>query len=488
MNRNRQSISFVLDDEVIEINFEKQNISPTLTILNYLRSLPNHKGVKEGCAEGDCGACTVVLSEIDGNDRLIYKAVNSCLVFLPQVHGKQLITIESLAIKNNDQIQLHPVQEALIETNGSQCGYCTPGIVMSMFALYKNHDHSLPELIKDALTGNLCRCTGYQSILQATEKACSEIEEDHFSRNQSKIVSKLKEINSDGRSVQIITEIQKYFVPLTIGEALDLKQNFPKAVMVNGSTDISLRQTKKFELIPELIDLSAIAELKHYKEAQDEIIIGAGLSLETIKSLIFEKLPAFHEMLSVFASKQIRNVATLGGNLGTASPISDTLPLLMAYDSKIVMINKNGKREIPVGDFILGYRKSDLRKDELIHSCIIPLSSNRKVGFYKVSKRKDLDISSVSGGFGLELSNRIVKDICLAFGGLAAIPKRAKCTEASLLQKEWSVENIEKASQILFEEFSPISDARCSAEFRKTIARNLLLKFYYENSFAYDPA
>lgn len=484
----QHTISFILDNEIITVDFEKQELSPTLTVLNYLRSLPGHKGVKEGCAEGDCGACTVVVAELDNRENLVYSALNSCLVFLPQIHGKQLITVENLAQKNNGDVNLHPVQQALVEMNGSQCGYCTPGVTMSMFALYKDPDKPSNEKIKDAMTGNLCRCTGYRSILNAAEKACSNGKNDHFVEKQNQTIATLKKINSQNSSIQIITGSQKYFIPLTINEALELRRNYPAAVLVNGSTDVALKQTKKFELLPVIIDLSAISELKNYTISDNEIVIGSGMSLERVRTIFSEKLPALGEMISIFASKQIRNLATLGGNLGTASPIGDTIPLLMAYSAKVILADKNDKRELAIENFIRGYRKTDLKEDELIHSVVIPLEASRNVRFYKVSKRKDLDISSVSAGIGLELEKGIVKDIILAFGGMADMPKRAKKTESMLVGKAWKSENIEAASEILFDEYNPISDARCSAEFRKTAARNLLMKYFLEISAIYDQA
>jgi xanthine dehydrogenase small subunit len=480
MNSGQHTISFILDDEIVTIDFKQEKLSPTLTILNYLRSLPNHKGAKEGCAEGDCGACTVVVADLDEENKLVYRAINSCLVFLPILHGKQLITVENLAKKNGRDIDLHPVQQALVDMNGSQCGYCTPGIVMSMFALYKSSMNPSSEVIKDAMTGNLCRCTGYQPILNATELACSKNEPDQFSKNQNDIISKLKEIKSQKLTVQIITKTQKYFLPQTLADALALRKKFPKTIMVNGSTDIALKQTKKFERLKEIIDLSVIRELKCFSENKKEIILGSGLSLEAIKTKVSEKLPALGNMLSVFASKQIRNVATLGGNLGTASPIGDTIPLLIAYDSKIRLVKETSFREIPIEEFIKGHRETDLRNNELIHSVIIPLHQEHVVRFYKVSKRRDLDISTVSAGFRLEIINGTVSDICLAFGGMADRPKRAVLTEASLFQKVWNAENIEMAANILENEFSPISDARSGSGFRKMAAKNLLLKFYHE--------
>jgi len=481
MKRQYQNkISFVLDDKIVIVDFIHQKLSPTLTVLNYLRSLPNHKGVKEGCAEGDCGACTVVLAELDSKDSLIYKAVNSCLVFLPMIHGKQLITVENLALKNGYEIELHPVQQALVDLNGSQCGYCTPGIVMSMFALYKNYKNPSREIIEDALTGNLCRCTGYQPILKATQAACQNIKIDPFSKKEEETISLLKTIASSSGSISIITTDQKYFQPESLLESLNLSEKYPKALFINGSTDIALKQTKRFELIEEIIDLSAIEELKVFHENKNEFIIGSGLPLEIIRLKLIGSLPAFTEMLNIFASKQIRNLATLAGNIATASPIGDTIPLLMAYNAKIRLIKKRGQRTLSIESFIKGYRKTDLKKGEIIHSLIIPKPKEQLIRFYKISKRKDLDISTVSAGFRIELKHGKVKDICLAFGGMAELAKRAKSTEEYLIQKKWTFENIQHAQKIIENEFTPISDARSGAEFRKTAAKNLLIKFFEE--------
>jgi len=483
MNPLENTIQFILDDKIVSIDFREERLSPTLTVLNYLRSLPGHKGVKEGCAEGDCGACTVVIAEADKENGIKYKAVNSCLVFLPMIHEKQLITVENLASRNGYDVKLHPVQQALADNNGSQCGYCTPGFVMSMFALYKHNENPSRDTIEDSLTGNLCRCTGYQPMINAFGSKTLKNRDDQFEAMKANTLAKLKKINNGQASLNIITEEQSYFQPQLLEDALALREKHPNAIIINGSTDTALKQTKNFETISMILDLSAIEELKEFKENRNNITLGSGLSLEEIKIRIGDKLPALSRMLEVFASKQIRQLATLGGNIGTASPIGDTIPLMIAYKAQLKLIRTGESRIIDIEDFITGYRQTDLKPDEIIHSVIIlKLKQKEEVRFYKVSKRKDLDISTLSAGFKLQLSNHKVENIILAFGGMAEVPKRASQTEAFLLNIEWNRNNIEKAIDILKQEFNPISDARSGREFRITAAGNLLMKFYSEIS------
>jgi xanthine dehydrogenase small subunit len=480
----QSTISFVLDGELRTIDFQSsRHLSPTTTVLNYLRGLPGHKGVKEGCAEGDCGACTVVIGELDAGGRIRYKSVDSCLLFLPMLHGKQLITVENLRDASG---ALHPVQEAMVNTDGSQCGFCTPGFIMSLFSLYKNSDHPAREAIDDALTGNLCRCTGYRPIIQAASEACVNKGIDQFTAGEPRIVQLLKSIS--GEAVHIQTERQRYLRPATLAEALSLKHQHPGAIVICGATDIALRVTKGHELLNEIIDLSDLPELRTVSQSGSSVsggtAIGAAVSLSEILVRVAPEYPALKSILTVFGSQQIRNLATLGGNLGTASPIGDTLPVLLAYDGRVVLESLNGRREVPVRKFITGYRKTVRKPDELITAIILPEPPRGAViKSYKISKRKDLDISTVSAAFRLEVDERGgVRSFVAAYGGMADHVKRAEAAEEFLAGKKWERDSVEEALPLIEGAFSPISDARAGAEMRSIAAKNLLMKFWWDTA------
>lgn len=484
MKENPSTIKFVLDDEIHEVDFIQKKLKPTTTILNYLRSLPGHKGVKEGCAEGDCGACTVVIASLNNRGQLEYRSIDSCLVFLPMVHGKQIITVENLAQKAGDKTLLHPVQQAMVENDGSQCGYCTPGIVMSLFALYKNHDQADKETIGDALTGNLCRCTGYRSIIDAGHQVFVDKHPDNFDKKEADTIALLHEINEDKAPLEIKAADQHYLKPFTLPDALTLRQEYPEATIAGGSTDLALLQTKKRMELPSILDISAVADLDFIVEDHSQLAIGAGTTLEDLHQYTKDRFPYLYDMLHVFGALQIRNRATLGGNIASASPIGDMLPILLVLKAKVRLMKTAGQRDLDMQDFIVGYRKTALAKDELLTMVTFKKPHpSELIKNYKISKRRDLDISSVSACFRLKLNDEQgILDVAIAYGGMAAVPIRAQKTEEFLKGKQWNRNNAEGAATIVRDEFKPLSDARSSAEARRLMASNLILKCWDETN------
>lgn len=470
-------VSFVLDGARVSLDFRhKSNLTPTTTVLNFLRTLPSHRGAKEGCAAGDCGACTVVVGDLAADGSIRYRAVDSCLIFLPMIHRKQLITVENLAATDGS---LHPVQIAMVESGGSQCGYCTPGIIMSLFALFKNIHNPNDGDIEDALTGNLCRCTGYKPIVAAAAQACALGEQDHFTHHEDRVAHLLCSIPES--SLQITTDTHQYFRPQTMEAAIEYLCRHPDAVVINGATDVALRVTKKHDELRTVIDLSALEELRSTLQDADALTLGAGLTLNEVRDKVQELFPALARMLNVFGSQQIRNLASLGGNIGSASPIGDTIPVLMAYNAAVVLQGPAGRRDVGMSDFIKGYHRTDRRPDELIVAIRIPKTpTSVVVRSYKVSKRRDLDISTVNGAFRIQrnLKEHIVESACLVYGGMADVVKRARRVEQFIVGRRWTRETVEQAMMLVNDEFSPISDARGGAEFRHLAARNLLLRFW----------
>jgi len=350
------TIKFVWENKIHSIS----NLDPNETILNYVRLKLKKTGTKEGCAEGGCGACTVVLGELK-NNKIFYQAINSCIGFVTSLEGKQLILVEDLVLKNGT---LHAVQDAMINYHGSQCGFCTPGFVMSLFAMYKNFSSYNKENIQDSISGNLCRCTGYRSIVDAAKSLNNTNRSDQFDKNKKKIINLLKKINSE--NVSLKNGNKKYFSPKSINELIKTIKNNPNSIFLSGGTDLSLNVTKGRKDINNIISLNSVKELKFIKERNGNIEVGAATSLTEFESFIKKYYPDFNAILKRYGSVQIRNVGTIAGNIATASPIGDTLPLLLSLDAKVVLQKKSKKTILPLKNFFISYRKTKLKKEQFI--------------------------------------------------------------------------------------------------------------------------
>jgi len=464
------AINFVWNNKILKIN----NPDPNETLLNFIRLKLKKTGTKEGCAEGGCGACTVVLAELKKNN-LTYKTVNACISFVTILQGKQLIIVEDL-VNNNGS--LHPVQKAMIDYHGSQCGFCTPGFVMSLFAMQKNYSSYNNENIKDSISGNLCRCTGYRPIIDAANSLNNKSNSDKFVKNKKKIINLLKKIKPE--NININNKNKKYFAPRTITELKKTIKDYPNSKFLSGGTDLSLIVTKERKDIDNIISLNSINELNFIEKKNEHIIVGASTSLREFELFIKKYYPDFNAILNRYGSVQIRNVGTIAGNIATASPIGDTLPLLLSLEAKVVLQSLNKKIILPLKNFFVSYRKTKLKKRQFIHSIIIPIFKKNIFKAYKISKRIDDDISSVCASFNLEIINKKIKSIKIAYGGMAPIPKRAINCEKILINKNISKENIEKAKKTLEKDFKPISDMRASKNYRMKIAKNLLMKCFME--------
>lgn len=445
-------------------------LDPNTTVLNYLRRNLGRCGTKEGCASGDCGACTVVLAEPEGG-QLRYRSVNACLTFVSSLHGKQLITVEDL--KHNGQ--LHSVQQAMVDCHGSQCGFCTPGFVMSMFCLQKNGGEYQREQAQQALAGNLCRCTGYRPILAAAQQACGVKSEDSFDRGERQTLQRLQAIRA---ATPLEAAGKRCLMPQTIDELAVLYRQHPQARLLAGGTDLALEVTQRHQDVPLMIAIGQIEALKQVSWQDERLTIGAGAALSDLYPLLEKYHPAFGELLARFASQQIRNQGTLGGNIANASPIGDGAPMLLALDAMLNLRCGDARRELPLNDFFLGYRHTALQTGEFIESIVLPATAPADFRAWKVSKRLEDDISAVCGAFNLGIEHGIIRSARLAFGGMAATPKRALLCEQQLVGQPWRRATVERAVQALAQDFTPLSDFRASSGYRLLVAQNLLRRYF----------
>ena len=458
MQTQATSFSFQLNGELIRVD----NVSPNLTLLEFLRR-SGRTGTKEGCAEGDCGACSVAVAMPGADGKPCWRAINSCLVPLPALAGRQVLTVEGL--KRDD---LHPVQAAMVHHHGSQCGYCTPGFVMSLFEGGHRCDLKTDAQLDEQLAGNLCRCTGYRAIRSAALEAFPQCANDGF-KPEAPALSAL----------DYAAEGETFHRPTTLAELFTLLAKVPDARIFAGGTDFGLEISKRFKRFPALISLEGVCELNELRETPNAWHIGAAVTLTTVLEKLGGEYPALENLLWWFGSRQIRNRATLGGNLVTASPIGDSAPVLLTSDAQLVLASANGERTVPIADFFTAYRKTLLKPGEVLKTIVLPRNDGFRRMFYKVSKRREMDISTVSACFAVKLdaANRVT-EVRIAYGGVAATPVRALKTEAALRGLPWTAETIAKVKPVLATEFTPISDFRGTKEYRAQIITNLLEKFF----------
>jgi len=479
-------IRFFHRGRVVEVG----GVHPTRSVLDWLREDARCSGTKEGCNEGDCGACTVVVGELAdaGNTGdssavrgLTLNTVNACIQFLPTLDGKALFTVEDLKSMSNGA--LHPVQQALVDCHGSQCGFCTPGFVMSLWATYEQHRQGAAaptrQQLADELSGNLCRCTGYRPILDAGQRM---FDLPAVALDTAPVVAALQSMKrSSSFEYAPAQTTDRFYAPTTLDELAALREAMPQAQLLAGSTDVGLWVNKQFRPLGDIVCVGEVAELKRVAEVNGELYIGAGASLEAAFAALARHAPSLTDVWLRFASPPIRHAGTMGGNVANGSPIGDSPPVLMALDAQIELRRGERVRRMPLTDFYVDYMKNRLDPGEFVQGLAVPLAAfERTLRAYKISKRFDCDISALCAGFAIQLDGCIVREVRLAYGGMAATVKRAAQAEAALVGQPWSQASVNAAKAALALDFQPMSDMRASATYRLQVAQNLVQRLWLE--------
>ncbi len=449
-------VAFLLNGTPVRLG----DCSPTRTLLDFLREDRSLCGTKEGCNEGDCGACTVMVTDANG-----VRALNSCILFLPQLHGKAVRTVEGLTAPDGTP---HPVQTAMVDHHASQCGFCTPGFVVSMAVGHANgrSDHDT------VLAGNLCRCTGYAPIIRAAQASEASPIPKHLTA-----AFILAEISSEGSGEA--DSLPGAYAPTNSDDFAAWYLQNPEATLIAGATDIGLWVTKQLRDLPKPVFLNRMSDLQQIERAGGRLHIGAGVTITALREALLPLHPSFAEMLRRYASEQVRNAATIGGNIANGSPIGDGPPALIALGATLHLRQGDDLRSIPLEDFFLDYRKQDRKTSEFVAGISIPEIAPA-LRCYKLSKRFDQDISAVLGAFNVTVKAGRVTSARIAFGGMAGIPKRASAVEAALDGQPWSIETVTAALPAFGSDFQPLSDMRASAAYRLKAAQNLLIRYFHD--------
>ena len=445
----RMSIAFLLNGTPVRIEGE----TPTRTLLDWLRGR-GQTGTKEGCNEGDCGACTVMVTDAEGS-----RALNACILFLPQLHGKAVRTVEGIS---GPKGELHPVQAAMVSHHGSQCGFCTPGFVVSMAVAHLNGDRAHD----DALAGNLCRCTGYAPIVRAAEAAAGEAVPEWMLADRAAVAG-------------FAAGEADVFRPADSDALAEWYLDHPDAVLVAGATDVGLWVTKQLRELRPVAFLGGVEDLKGIEVQGGQLHVGACVTISALREAVAERLPSFGEMLRRYASTQVRNAATIGGNIANGSPIGDGPPALIALGATLHLRRGDEMRSMALEDFFIEYRKQDRQPGEFVAGVSFPERAPA-LRCYKISKRFDQDISAVCGCFNVTVEGGVVTAARIAFGGMAGVPKRASLAEAALIGKAWTEATVEAAAEVMAGDFAPMTDMRASAGYRMLAAQNLLRRYFHD--------
>ncbi|MCK0140702.1 xanthine dehydrogenase small subunit [Aliiroseovarius sp. F47248L] len=471
---HRSHIHFLLNGQAVSV----AEVCADQTLLDYLRLNRRLTGTKEGCAEGDCGACTVLVGRLtDGG--LTYEPVNACIRFLASLDGCHVVTIEHVS---GPEGRLHPVQQAMVDHHGSQCGFCTPGFVMSLYALWMTTPEPTETQVETALQGNLCRCTGYEPIIRAAVAVSryGTPSADHLNTERDHVIARLRDLQDRQRVVTGPADNQA-ILPADVDDLAEVLLNHPNATIVAGATDVGLWVTKFLRPIGPAVFIGHLTELKTVHFDDGALTIGATATYTDCQDAIAKVFPHLTPYWDRIAGWQVRNMGTVGGNIANGSPIGDTPPVLIALGAEVTLRHGTTRRTMPLQDFFIDYGKQDRKPGEFVESIRVPSPApDQRDAAYKISKRRDEDISSVAVGISVTVTDNIITEARIAFGGMAATPKRAAAAEAALLGQMWSEETFEAAAKVLPQDFQPLSDWRASSDYRMLSAQNLLRRFYLD--------